>query len=50
MGNVLYTTEFSGSFKEFASLAKPIWDKKYQKTLLLDFFSHEYLETIKQST
>lgn len=50
MGNLLYTTEFSGSFKEFASLAKPIWDEKYQKTLLLDFFSHEYLETIKHST
>jgi len=50
MDNLLYTKEFTGSFQEFSSLAKPIWDKKYQKTLLLDFFSHEYLETIKHST
>ena len=50
MGNLLYTSEFTGSFQEFVSLAKPVWDKKYQNTLLLDFFSHEYLETIRYST
>ena len=50
MGRLLYTREFSGSMEEFAFLARPVWNEHYRKTLLLNFFSLQYLKTIRQSS
>ncbi|MEW5801883.1 MAG: hypothetical protein AB1847_07220 [bacterium] len=50
MGRIFYTAQFTGSMREFSSLARPVWDKMYQKTLVLDFFSPEYLEAVQGSS